>query len=206
MQLPCNRLNEEPEDPRHQERRDSPGELTLLLADTKNPDRLHAVLRLAYDEMRVMAGGHLRRERPGHSWQRTVLANEACIRLIKSGTSFKNRRHFFGAASRAMRQVLLDHARRRNAQRRGRGWQRIDLQTAEEIGFEYASDLLDFDAVLSRLEKANPTLSQIVELRVFGGLSFREIAEMLGIGESTARRRCERAKYWLRTALAGRIQ
>lgn len=183
----------------------APGELTLLLRDEKNPGRLQAVLDLAYDEMRGMASGHLRRERPGHSWQRTVLVNEACVRLLESGASFENRRHFFGAASRAMREVLFDRARQRKALKRGRHWTRVDLEVAAEIGFEHPTDLLDFNAALNGLEKTHPDWGKVVELRVFGGWSFIAIADILGIGESTARHRCTKAKEWLRAAL-GPIQ
>jgi DNA-directed RNA polymerase specialized sigma24 family protein len=105
-----------------------------------------------------------------------------------------------------MREILLDDVRQRNALKRGRYWKRVDFQLAEEIGFEHPSDLLDFNAALNRLENSEPEWSKVVELRVFGAWSFREIANILGIGESTARHRCTKAKDWLRAALGGPIQ
>lgn len=183
-------------------RRRVPGDLTLLLSDMKNPESLQRLMRLAYPDLHHVAEARFRKERPGHTWQPTALVNEACIRLIESGGPFHNRRHFFGAASRAMRRLLLDSARRRKAQKRGGHWQRVEFDPAEDIGFEQSSDLLDFNTALQLLERLQPRLSEVAELRVFGGWSFDEIAHILGIAESTARRRWTRAKIRLRKTLS----
>jgi RNA polymerase sigma factor (TIGR02999 family) len=181
----------------------SPSEITLLLSDETNPESLRAVMRLAYGELRGIAAHHCRTEPPGRTWQPTALVNEACIRLIESGTPLKNRRHFFGAASEAMRRILVDSARRRRAQKRGGCWRRVDFTAAEQIGFEQPSELLDLNAALTRLEAVEPRLSEVVKLRVFGGWSTTEIAMILGIGESTTRRHWLAARTWLRGAISG---
>jgi RNA polymerase sigma factor (TIGR02999 family) len=180
----------------------SVGEITLLLSGTKNPDALRTVMQLAYDELHSIAARHCYNEPPGRSLQPTALVSEACIRLIKDGAVFQNRRHFFGAASKAMRRAIVDSARRRRAKKRGGDWQRVDFAEAERIGFERPSELLDFDAALARLERLQPRLCEIAELRVFGELSTKEIATILDIGQSTARRRWAKAKKWLREAIA----
>lgn len=181
--------------------RSSPGEITLVLSNTKDPDSLRTVLRLVYDELHGIAVRHCRQESPGRTLQPTALLNEACIRLLESDTRFENRGHFFGAASKTMRRVLVDRARRRGAKRRGGNWRRVDFAEAEQIGFEQPSDLLDFNAALTRLEAAKPGLSQIVELRVFGGFTNNEVAVILGIGKSTARRKWSAATERLRSAI-----
>lgn len=100
-----------------------------------------------------------------------------------------------------MRRVLVDRARQRRAKKRGGDWQRVDSTLAERIGFDRPDDLLDFDAALKKLEAQKPKWSAVVELHVFGGLSFVSIARSLGLGESTVRRYWSEAKVWLRTAL-----
>jgi RNA polymerase sigma factor (TIGR02999 family) len=179
----------------------SVGEITLLLADTKNPDTLRTVMQLAYGELHSIAVRHCRNEPPGRSLQPTALVSEACIRLIKDDAVFQNRRHFFGAASKAMRRVVVDSVRRRRAKKRGGDWLRADFAEAERIAFERPSDFLDFDAALAGLERLQPRLCEIAELRVFGELSTKEIATILDIGESTARRRWAEARKWLRSAI-----
>ena len=177
------------------------GTLTLILSDKKNSDSLRTVLRLVYDELHGIAVRHCRQESPCRTLQPTALLNEACIRLLESDTRFENRRHFFGAASKTMRRVLVDHARRRRARIRGGTWRRVAFEEAEQIGFEQPTDLLDFNAALTRLEAVKPGLSQIVELRVFGGFTNNEVAVILGIGKSTARRKWSVATKQLRSAI-----
>ena len=179
----------------------TPGEITLLLSDTNNPESLKNVIQLAHGELHRIAAG-LSRKPAGHTWQPTALLNQACIRLIEADTAFKNHRHFFGAAAKAMRCVLIDEARKRHAKKRGGDWTRVEFTEAELIGFEKPKDVLDFDAALKRLEAAKPRLSEIAELRVFDELTLTEIATVLGIGESTARRRWAEARKQLASILA----
>jgi RNA polymerase sigma factor (TIGR02999 family) len=177
------------------------GELTLLLSDVNNPEALWTVMRLAYNELHSIAGAHFRREFPGRTLQPTALLHEACLRLIEGGAVLQNRRHFFGAASKAMRRILVDSARRRRATKRGGQWRRVEFSEAERIGFEQQDDLLDFHAALTRLAAAKPLWSEVAELRVFGGWSTAEAAVILEIATSTARRRWALARRWLREDL-----
>lgn len=155
-----------------------------------------------YDELRAIAGQLFRRERPDHTLQPTALINEAFIRLCKHGPKkYQNRAHFFGVISRTMRQILIDHARKRATLRRGRDWQRISFEDAELV-FGRDFDFLAFDDALTHLSSFDQRLAQIAELRFFCGLSTRELAELLGQGESTIRRDWSIAKVRLQRDLA----
>lgn len=177
----------------------TPGEITRILADKGNPESLRSVIQFAYDELHRIAGGYSRKSR-GRTWQPTALLNQACLRFLEDeakararGTTFKNRRHFFGAASKAMCRVLVDEARKRNARKRGRGWTRADFVEAERIGFEHPKEILDLNIALERLREERPELAEIVQLRIFAGLTIQEIAFIVGISVSTARRRWKEA-------------
>jgi RNA polymerase sigma-70 factor (ECF subfamily) len=188
------------QNPKQNPRKESPGEITLLLRSENNLESLRTVMQLTYGELHRIAVGHSRRPR-GHTWEPTALLNETCVRLMKERAVFKNHRHFFGSVSNAMRRILIDSARRRRALKRGGNWRRVDFTEAELIGFERPSDVLDFDAALKRLDEVKPGLSEIAKLRVFGGLSTKQAAIVLSIGESTARRRWANA----RKSLAGML-
>jgi RNA polymerase sigma factor (TIGR02999 family) len=177
-----------------------PGQITLVLSNTKDSESLKKVIQLAHRELHRIAVG-LSSKSEGNTWQPTAILNQACIRLIEAETAFKNHRHFFGAAAKAMRRVLIDDARKRHAKKRGGDWTRVEFTEAELIGFERPKDLLDFDTALKRLEAAEPRLSEIAELRVFDQLTTTEIATILGIGESTARRRWANARKQLASML-----
>jgi RNA polymerase sigma factor (TIGR02999 family) len=174
--------------------------MTLLLSSS-NPESLQTVLQLAYDELHGIAVRHFRNEPAGRTLQPTDILHEACLRFIRSGPVFKNRKLFFSAASKYMRRVLVESARRRGATKREGHRLRVDFSEAERIGFEQPKELLDFDLALGRLEAFNPRLSEVAQLRVFGGMSTPEAARVLGIGASTARRRWAQARVWLRHAL-----
>lgn len=176
-------------------------DITLLLSETENPESLWTVMQWAYAELHRIAVGRCRSEAPGHTLSATALLNEACVRLFQSGP-YKNRRHFFGAASKVMRRILTEGGRRRHALKRGGNLRRVDFSEAERIGFERPSDLLDFDVALTRLAAVKPLWSEVAELRVFGGWKTTEIATILGCGESTARSRWAKAKKWLASTLA----
>jgi RNA polymerase sigma factor (TIGR02999 family) len=155
-----------------------------------------------YDELRAIAGQLFRHERPDHTLQPTALINEAYIRLCKHGPKkYQNRAHFFGVISRTMRQILIDHARKRATIQRGKEWKRIPFEEAELV-FGGDFDFLAFDGALTHLSRFDQRLSQIAELRFFCGLSAREVAEVLGRGESTIRKDWSIAKAWLQRDLA----
>ncbi len=152
-------------------------------------------------ELRQMASALMRRERADHTLQATALVNEACIRLLDSDaiTNATDRRYFFAAANRAMRQILIDHARRRNTSKRGGGYERGSLDVVLD-NFEASNGCRfeDLEASLELLEKDSPRQREVVELRFFSGLSIPETAEVLGVSEGTVERdwRLARAKLY----------
>ncbi|MCB0720039.1 MAG: sigma-70 family RNA polymerase sigma factor, partial [Bacteroidetes bacterium] len=156
-------------------------------------------LPLVYNELRELARVHLRRERPGHTLNPTALVHEAFVRLAGNDTiDWQNRAHFFAIASRAMRRILVDHARSRNAQKRGGSAQAVTFDEQLVPGTSVsADDVLDLDNALKSLETVSPRLAQIVEHRFFGGLSIEETAQVLGISEMTVKRDWRKARAFL---------
>lgn len=157
-----------------------------------------------YAELHAIAGHHLRRERPGHTLQPTALVHEAYLRLV-GGTvlAATNRVHFMRAASRAMRQALVDHARARNAQKRG-GALQVTLDDAIAGEETPILDMLALDDALTRLAAAEPRWAHVVELKFFGGLEVPDIAETLGVSPATVKRDWQFARAWLKRELAAR--
>jgi RNA polymerase sigma factor (TIGR02999 family) len=148
-----------------------------------------------YDELRRLAARHMRRERPGHTLQPTALVHEVYMRLAEQAPApWQNRAHFFGIAAQSMRRVLVEHARRRNAAKRGGGPEGVGLQLPEA---GRAVDVLVLDDALTRLAQIDPERSRIVELRFFGGLTVEEAAEVLEVSPATVTRRWRLAKAWL---------
>lgn len=146
-------------------------------------------------ELLNLARAVFRREGPAHTLQPTALVNEAWLRLAGGATDFEGRAHFFGAAARAMRQILVDHARRAQAEKRGGGATPVTL--AEVAEGESPLDVLELEDALVALERYNSRLSEIVQLRFFSGLSIDEIAEVLGISPATVKRDWTYARAWL---------
>jgi RNA polymerase sigma factor (TIGR02999 family) len=169
------------------------------------------LLPLVYDELRRLAGNYMLREAAGHTLQPTALLHEAFFRLIASDSSgartntFQSREHFIGVAANAMRQVLVDHARRRNADKRGAQWMRITLDpsadgdAAESISHD---ELLALHDALESLAIKHVRLARVVELRYFGGLTIRETADVLGVSHTTVEDDWSLAKAWLARELA----
>jgi RNA polymerase sigma factor (TIGR02999 family) len=158
-------------------------------------DRL---FKIVYDELRCLASGLMRGERPDHTLQSTAIVHEAYLRLVDdSRIEWQNRAHFFGVAARAMRQILVDHARRRRAAKRGGDMQRITLD--ENLGLEAVSDIevLHLEEALTRLGEMHERMAQVVEFRVFGGLKNTEIAHLLGLSRQTIQDDWRVAKMWL---------
>jgi RNA polymerase sigma-70 factor (ECF subfamily) len=181
--------------------------VTQLLAAHRNGDRevFDRLVPLVYDELRRIAASYVSREREGHSVQPTALVNEAYLRLVQAeDLGFENRSHFFGIAARLMRQILVDHARRRGAQRRGGHRHRVTL--TEGVALEHGErdvDLLMLDDALTRLAAKDAHLAEIVDLRYFGGLSVEETAEALGVSPRTVKREWAVARVWLRDLMRG---
>jgi RNA polymerase sigma factor (TIGR02999 family) len=175
-------------------------EITLLLS-SDNPDALRQVIKWSLPQLHDIAVHHFRDEPPGRTLQPTALVNEVCVRFLKSPQSFENRRHFFAAASKGMRRILVEAARRRKAKMRGGHLQRVDFSYAEQLGFEDPRELVEVDTALDRLQSLHPAWAEVVDLRIFGGLSALEASTVLAIGESTARKHFARALEWLRGEL-----
>jgi RNA polymerase sigma factor (TIGR02999 family) len=140
----------------------------------------------------------MRRERDGHTLQPTAVVNEAFLRLVDQGTvDWRDRAHFMGIAARVMRQILVDHARRRSAAKRGAGAERVTLDDAMMPGSDAAFDLLALDEVLRRFAGLDARRAQVAELRVFGGLTTREIAAELDVSTRTVEGDWAVARMWL---------
>lgn len=183
-----------------------PGEVTRLLLEWSagNPDAFHTLLPLVYDELRRRAGAQMRRERSGHTLQPTALVHEAYIKLVgQKGVSFRDRAHFFGLAARAMREVLVDHARRRGRARHGGRDVRVPIEAVTVSVEAPGVDLIALDLALSRLAALDSRQSRLVELRVFGGLTIEESAEVLGCSHATVSRDWKHAEAWLHRELVG---
>lgn len=172
--------------------------LTELLGHWQEGHDVHArILPLVYMDLRRIAGGLSAKERPDHTLQATGLISEAYIRLVGGGP-FNSRAHFFGAAASAMRRTLVDHARRRNAVKRGSAFVHVELEEASATAqFKECQQILDMDEALSRLEAIDSRQFELVKLRYFAGLSLREAADVLGVCLSTAKADWASAKEFL---------
>jgi len=171
----------------------------LLLRGRSEPGAdVEGLLPLVYAELRDMADRQLRRENPGHTLSPTALVHEAYIRLVdQTRVQWQDRAHFFAVASLAMRRVLVDHARRHRAARRGGGVRPLALDEVEIPIQERAEVLVALDEALDRLVRLDERLARVVELRFFGGLTEPEAAEVLGVVERTVRRDWVKARAWL---------
>ena len=170
-----------------------------LLAKWRAGDQeaLQALVPLVYKDLRAMAHGYLKRERPGHTLQTTALVHEAYLRLVgRRPFDAENRAHFVGIAARLMRQILVDYARNRGAAKRGAD-HRVELDTAVEMPQMPNTDVVALDDALKLLAEVDEQQCRLVELRFFGGLTTEDAAEVLGISRSTAKREWNVAKAWL---------
>ena len=179
------------------------GEITQLLDRWRQGDEaaFADLVQLLYHELRHLAGSQLRREHGGHTLQATELVNEALLRLLGAEVHSENRRHFFALAARAMRRVLVDHARRKQASKRIPAGDQVTLGTELEDGAGLNPDLLDVHHALERFTRVAPRPAQLVELRYFAGLTVAEAAEILEISLGSAERDWKIARLWLRREL-----
>jgi RNA polymerase sigma factor (TIGR02999 family) len=182
--------------------RNDPGEISGLLTRWRDGDEaaLGRLMPLVYAELRRIARRYLRGERSGHTLQPTALVHEAWIRLQGDDRPLQNRAHFYAIAAHLMRQVLVDHARAQNAQKRGGGAVRVELEAAAAPA-EQAPELLALDEALAALEKLDPRKGRIIELRFFAGLSIDETAEVLGVSAPLVVKETRLARAWLHRAL-----
>ena len=180
-------------------------DVTQLLVQWANGDKqaLDDLTPLVYKELRQLAASHLRKERRSHTLQPTALVHEAYLRLVdQKNPNWQNRSHFFGVASQLMRRILVDHARKRQADKRA--GQRVTLDEAVSFQNERSRELLALDGALSVLEKLDQRKSRAVELRYFGGLSMDEIAQTLDVSAVTVRRELRMAEAWLNREMGDR--
>jgi RNA polymerase sigma-70 factor, ECF subfamily len=165
--------------------------------DRKQPPGAQELAPLVYDELRRLAAAYMRRERPGQTLQATALVHEVYLRLAGAGTPRHDKRHFVGIAARSMRQILVERARARGAQKRWAGLDRVSLTDALAVAADPEGMLPALDEALSRLEQIDPEQARIVELRYFAGLSIEDTADALGMSPATLKRRWALARAWL---------
>jgi len=178
--------------------------LTRLLKAWSGGDAqaLELLTPIVYAELRSLARIHLAGERQGHVLQPTALVNEAFVRLIRGApVEWTGRTHFFAVSARIMRQILVDLARAQNSRKRGNGQLHLTLSAAGLVAQEAPIDFIDLDAALNELAGMDPRLTQVVELRYFGGLENTEIATVMGISEPTVVRLWRIARAWLYSRL-----
>ena len=176
---------------------------TSLLRKARGGDEPAAAefLPIVYDELRAIAG-NLFKHQPGQTLQPTALVHEAFLKLVdQSGAAWQDRAHFMAVAAKAMRHVLIDHARERGAAKRGGGWKRVTLDVADGASEAKPIDLLALDEALGRLGELDSRQASVVEMRFFAGLSVRETAEVLGVSQRTVELDWKMARAWLSRAL-----
>lgn len=182
------------------------GELTDLLIEWGNGSQaaLDRLMPLVYAELRAVARSYLRRER-GHGVQTGTLVHEAFVRLVEGNqVPWESRAHFFGIAARLMRQILVDHARARDAAKRGAGAVAEPIEMALSVAVNAMDvDVLALDRALEGLSAIDPDQARVVELRFFGGLTVEETARVMGTSTGTVKREWAMARAWLRRAVRG---
>ena len=181
-------------------------DVTRILSDIEqgDPRAAEQLLPLVYNELRKLAAENLAKEKPGQTLQATALVHEAYIRLVdvKQAQHWNSRGHFFAAAAEAMRRILVEMARSKGSLRRGGNHQRQELMEASLICEPSSVAFLDLDEALSRLADSDAAAAKLVELRVFGGMTIDEAAELLGTSARTAKRTWTYARAWLRREIA----
>jgi len=175
-------------------------DVTLLLKKLANGNQEASteLIPVIYQELHRLAVGHLRRERPDHTLQPTALVHEAYIKLVaQRNADWQSRVHFFAVASKLMRRILIDYARRHLRVKRGGRQAKLSLDEVLLVSPDRPDKVLALDESLTRLEKLDARQGRIVELRYFGGLTVEEAAEILGVSPTTVRREWTSAKAWL---------
>lgn len=181
-------------------------QVTHLLSEWRSGDSRASekLLLLVQPELHRLARHYMSRERPGHTLQTTALLDDAYLLLsAKTHPQWQNRAHFFAVAAQLMRRIMVDHARERQALKRGGGTIRVSLDEAAAVTQTRADELLALDEAMERLATFDPRKARVVELRYFGGLTMEEIAEVLKIHVNTVTRDWTAARAWLLAALSG---
>jgi len=184
---------------------ESANQVTELLVDWGNGNEsgFDGLFAVVYDELRRLASSYMRRERSDHTLQTTALVHEAYLKLVRQSDSpLQSRIHFFAVAAKVMRQILIDHARARQYEKRGGGEPRISLDEAAIISDDRAEELVALDEALTVLAERDSRQSEIIELRFFGGLSIEETAAVLNVSPGTVMRDWTFARAWLKNQMA----
>lgn len=175
----------------------------LVRLSDGDKDAVNDLLPLVYDELRRLAGNYLRQERSDHTLQPTALVNEAYLKMVDiDRISWQNKAHFVAVAANQMRRILVDHARRRNAFKRGGEFHILTLNDEIDKAADETTELIELDDALTELAKMDALKAQIVEMRYFGGLTMDEVAEVLGVSVITVKRHWKMTKAWLYGRLA----
>jgi len=179
--------------------------LTRMLQhlDLADPVQSDQFLGLIYEELRLLAIGQMSRERPGHTLQPTALVHEAYLRLVDvDSISWEGRAHFYGVAARAMRQILVDHARKKGAAKRGGDMRRVTIneEITPDTGSEF--DLFDLHEAVEKLTERDPSLGRLIELRFFGGMTLDETALVMGVSRRKVAKDWAFARLWLAEELS----
>jgi len=185
-----------------------PNDVTLLLSaiDSGDPKATEELLPLVYEELRKLAASKMAALPPGQTLQPTALVHDAYLRLIGSGPqSWNSRGHFFSAAAESMRRILVERARQKATQKRGGGFQRVDLDHVDFAHDANSEVLLALDEALQRYAEKDPTGAELIKLRFFAGLPNPQAAEILGVSERTAKRTWAYARAWLLNELRKQI-
>lgn len=188
----------------------SPSEITLLLVKLKKGEDgiYNQLYPLIYEELKRLAYAQMNRQSPDHTLSKTELVHEAYLKMIdQTQIDFEDKSHFLAIASRCMRQILIDYARKKSAKKRGGN--KKDLTFIDELfdaQNQKAQELINIDAALNQLEKLNQRLSKVVEMRFFGEMTIEETAKALDISESTVKRDWMKARGWLYKELKGRFK
>ena len=183
----------------------NPREITELLVSWSNgsPTAFEDLVTLIYPELRRLARRHMRQEDPAHTLQTSALINEAYLRLVNQrDVAWQDRTHFFAVAAQVMRRILIDHARRHQASKRGAGAQTVALDDMEVVSRERAAEFVALDEALMKLAEIDERKSRIVELRFFGGLTVEEVAGVLKLSPITIKREWRSARAWLQRELS----
>lgn len=185
------------------------GEITGLLADWGGGSKaaLDRLLPLVYDELRRLASGYMRGERPNHTLQTTALVHEAYLCLVHSASiNYETRTHFFAVAAQVMRHILVDYARRRRRAKRGEGAPALTLSDVAVVSDDRAEEVMAVNSALEKLTALDARKGRVFELRYFGGLSVEETATVLKVSPATIARDWRMAKAWLRREIASELQ
>jgi RNA polymerase sigma factor (TIGR02999 family) len=178
--------------------------VTQILVNWREGDdqALNQLMPLVHDNLRQLANKYMRSERAGHTLQATALVNEAFLKLCDSSISWQSRAHFIAIAARAMRQILVDHAKSKRRQKRGGNDIQVTLYEARIADDKVQPDVLDIEEALNNLAKVDERKAQIIEMNIYGGMTYDEIAEVLNISAATVDRELRFSRAWLQRALS----